>query len=105
MMKTISSDNILSGKMRNIPCVLHYLATADETDIDWFIDGWRGEDVVSVIKWTESERYEWALHVTLNTIGKPGEEAMLPFPWAEDHDPEALEAIYAWRLFANEKNK
>lgn len=105
MFKGIESFSLSSKSMHNIPCCMYFLMSASPCEIEWFLDGWRGEDILSLTRWEEDSRYEWALHIDLEKISKPGEEAILPFPWAEENDPCLEEGIFAWRLFANEKTE
>lgn len=99
------SLGMLSSKMQNIPCCLHYLKTANPEYIEWFFHRWQGYLIVSVVEWVENKSFEWALHVDLGVLGKDGEVAILPFPWAEYHTPCVEEGLFAWRLFAKEEEK
>lgn len=102
MFDGIETYTILSGNMHNVPCCMYFIMTSDPRKIEWFLDMWQGRTILSVIPWTENNQFDWALHLDLSPLQKFGEEAILPFPWAEEYTPSLDEGIFAWRLFVNE---
>lgn len=95
--------NLLEEEFQNITCIIFFLLTSEPARIDWLFNFWRGNDIISLVEWEFDRMHDWAIHIDLGALGKPGEEAMLPFPWAEDHNPNVNEGTLAWRIYANKE--
>lgn len=75
--------------------LLRFLRTAPEIKVDWFISFGRS-DTLKVVPWKMSGDGNWALHLNLKSLGQSGEEAYIPFPWA-DGKPTVSEAVTVFR--------
>ena len=95
--------DLLDEKFQNVTCIIFFILTSEIERIDWFFDFWKGRDIIRIIEWEKDDKYEWAIHIDLAKIEQPGEEAILPFPWAEDTNPNVDEGTLAWRLYANKE--
>jgi hypothetical protein len=100
-MSDLDALNLLKKENQHITSCIFFLLTVEPHKIDWFFNFWKGKEVVKIVEYTESKAFDWAVHLDLEAVGKPGEEAMLPFPWAEEHDPSIEEGVLEWRIFAN----
>ncbi len=95
--------DLLDEKFQNITCIIFFVLTSEPSKIDWFFNFWRGNDIISIVEWEKDTRYDWAIHIDLKALDKPGEEAILPFPWAEDTNPNINEGTLAWQMYANKE--
>ena len=93
--------DISDTTFQNITCILFFLLTSEPDRIDWFFDTWKGKSLIHITEWKLDEEYEWAVHIDLEELDKPGEEAILPFPWVEDGYPTAESGVLAWKHYAD----
>jgi hypothetical protein len=103
MFAGIDTYTMLSGHMHNVPCCIYFLMITPPGKIEWFLNIWVGRRLISIVPWEEDNRYEWALNIDLEPLGKFGEIAVLPFPWDEEGTPSVDEGVFAWRIFASEE--
>lgn len=98
-----SSLSLISGYALNAIKVALFLRNDDITNIDWVLEYWNGDNILSVERWTE-EGGKWALHIDLTALKKPGQELFIPFDWWWGDKPTVLEAIKAYRSQMTEES-
>lgn len=101
MVTNTGKYSITAPAMHNVACVLYFLAHSEDSEIKWALDKWKGRTILNVIEWTENSEYKWAIHIDLDNLGYPGEEAILPFSWYNKRKPFLYEGITAWRYYYN----
>jgi len=93
----------LPGYLDSVPRFMYFLLTSQPGSLDWFMSAWNQTTVIKVVDWVESKEFKWAVMLDLSSVGVMGESAMMPFCWSEEHDPTIFEAIYAWRIYAQDR--
>jgi len=74
-----------------------FLRGGTKEDIDFVLNFWKGNDILEVVPWSCSGDGNWALHINLKALNKPGEEAYIPIAWAESGRPTVAEAADTFR--------
>lgn len=95
--------NLLEEQYQNVTCIIFFLIISEPSRLDWLFHFWRGHDIIKIVEWEADSFHDWALHIDLKALGKPREEAILPFPWDEDSKPTAQQGTMAWKIYANKE--
>lgn len=83
---------LITGFTLNAVKVALFLRNESLEKVDWVLEYWNGNDILSVKPWdTDEGRY--ALHINLDNLKNPGEEAYIPFHWPWGDKPTVIEAI------------
>jgi hypothetical protein len=95
--------HLFASGMTNIPKCMYFLLSADEDVLDWLVSCWRGQELLTIVKWKVDSHWQWALRIDLGPLDKPGQEAVLPFDWLFGTKPNLIEGILAWRRYARKE--
>lgn len=84
--------SLITGHALTAVRVALFLRNEPITNVDWVLEYWNGEDILSVERWDTPEG-KYALHINLTALKNPGEEIYIPFSWWWDDAPTVVEAI------------
>lgn len=85
--------SILGGDTLSVPYLMTIMRGEDTSALEYVLHFFQGQHILKVVPWNASGDGEWALHITLEGLGKPREQAYIPISWDKKTAPTVAEAI------------